>query len=453
MVAISPKVSYDRFDLQAVLTFPYAGNYQVYHKWKLSLFNSTREWHCFLWGETNGKKGSSEIVTCLLKYIGSLNPAVDHLVLYAATCGGQNRNQSVLPSLFYTVNTAPNLDIIDLKLMESGHSYLEADSIIHATIIYTHNTRILTAAVMGGRGIECYCCKKNINRRYDETLECSACTLFYHRTCTNVDLDYYRKLLDEKTKWECDSCITLSSNDSDQNVNKQISPAKMSPGNLPKVTDDLNLNLDLSLSVPKIQYLGRENEFLRIKNLLLKKLVQEMEDKNKLLQEKLENLSVKDKEVPEAPIEIKSTVIDLESPSVSEKQPLNLKRKTAYSEVAGTSKKINDIQKLGAQEINTPVAHVSTGKVATKSNNNVVDESDHGFIMVKNKRKRKVRPSIVGTDTENTLGFESGVGKTWLYLGRVKNSVDSEIVVKYIKTKLKDDEDILCEEVNQLGIL
>lgn len=111
--------------------------------------------------------------------------------------------------------------------------------------------------------------------------------------------------------------------------------------------------------------------------------------------------------------------------------------------------KNKDLQKLDTQEINKPVEKVSTDNVAIKDNS--INEDNDGFIMVQTKRNRRVRPSTVGTGTENSHGFESGVVRTWLYLGRVKKSVDNEIVVKYIKTKLKDDEDVLCEEVNPLG--
>lgn len=88
---------YVSFDLQAVLTLPFAGDCQIYYKRKLSLYNfnifdSMKQGTCFLWDETNGKKGSSEIGTCLLNYIKSISPDVEHIVLYADTCGGQNRN-------------------------------------------------------------------------------------------------------------------------------------------------------------------------------------------------------------------------------------------------------------------------------------------------------------------------------------------------------------------------
>lgn len=79
---------------------------------------------CFLnWDETNGKKGSSEIDTCLLNYINSISPDVEHIVLYADTW---NRNQNILASLIFAMNKheyieCKNLKKIDLKLMESEH--------------------------------------------------------------------------------------------------------------------------------------------------------------------------------------------------------------------------------------------------------------------------------------------------------------------------------------------
>jgi len=88
---------------------------------------------CFVWDETNGKKGSNEIGSCLLKYIFNLPDSVTHIIAFSDTCGGQNQNQFVCTSLLYAVNTKPNLAIIDFKFMESSHSYLECDS-MHATI-------------------------------------------------------------------------------------------------------------------------------------------------------------------------------------------------------------------------------------------------------------------------------------------------------------------------------
>ncbi|KAE9528873.1 hypothetical protein AGLY_012448 [Aphis glycines] len=133
---ISKTMIYASFDLQAVLTLPYAGDAQIYFSIKLSIMNFTvydsrKKGICYLWDETHGKKGSVEIKTCLLKYLKSLPGEIEHVVFYA--CGGQNRNQNVFADLLYAVNTVGNIKKVDLKFMESGHSYLEADS-IHATI-------------------------------------------------------------------------------------------------------------------------------------------------------------------------------------------------------------------------------------------------------------------------------------------------------------------------------
>ena len=92
------------------------------------------EGFCYFWNETCGQKGSSEGATILIKYLNGLPDHVKHVVFYCDTCGGQNRNATVIPALHYFVssNESP-ISVIDLKFMESGHSQMEVDS-IHAAI-------------------------------------------------------------------------------------------------------------------------------------------------------------------------------------------------------------------------------------------------------------------------------------------------------------------------------
>jgi len=47
---------------------------------------------CYCWTEVDGKGGSSEIGTCIYKWLTSLPDSVDEVVMYSDTCGGQNRN-------------------------------------------------------------------------------------------------------------------------------------------------------------------------------------------------------------------------------------------------------------------------------------------------------------------------------------------------------------------------
>lgn len=99
-----------------------------------------------MWDETNGKKGSNEIASCIVKYFQKLPPLVTSVTSFSDTCGGQNSNRNIAAAMVWSVNNVGNLERIDLKYMESGHSYLDADS-IHGRIeearkhkrIYTPN--------------------------------------------------------------------------------------------------------------------------------------------------------------------------------------------------------------------------------------------------------------------------------------------------------------------------
>ncbi|XP_039297599.1 uncharacterized protein LOC120354460 [Nilaparvata lugens] len=127
------------FDMQAILNLPTAGDAQIYYKRKLSVFNFTiydsfnGDGYCYVWDEINGCKGASEVGTCLLEYLKNLPQSVRKVTSYSDTCGGQNRNKFTATALLYAVNKFENIEVFDMKFMESGHSYLEADS-MHATI-------------------------------------------------------------------------------------------------------------------------------------------------------------------------------------------------------------------------------------------------------------------------------------------------------------------------------
>ncbi|KAJ8890176.1 hypothetical protein PR048_009683 [Dryococelus australis] len=65
-------------------------------------------------------------------YLFQLPVSITHVISLSDTRGGQNRNQFIDIAILYAVNKLSHLKIINMKIMESGHSYLEADS-IHAT--------------------------------------------------------------------------------------------------------------------------------------------------------------------------------------------------------------------------------------------------------------------------------------------------------------------------------
>lgn len=130
------------FDLQAVLTTPCSLVSELYYSRKLCCYNLTiyslsdKQVFCHLWDETQGKRGSCEIATCLMKNTVSICSAsnqVKEITYYSDTCGGQNRNQFVTASFLYTISQIPQLQTISHKFLQSGHSQMECDS-VHSTI-------------------------------------------------------------------------------------------------------------------------------------------------------------------------------------------------------------------------------------------------------------------------------------------------------------------------------
>lgn len=130
------------FDLQAVLSVPCSLVGDLYYKRKLSCYNlsfynlGSGSVQCYLWDESQGGRGSCDIGTCLYYYISSIASGVSPVktvTLYSDTCGGQNRNQFTAAALHYTLMSLPNLQVINHKFFESGHSQMESDS-VHAAI-------------------------------------------------------------------------------------------------------------------------------------------------------------------------------------------------------------------------------------------------------------------------------------------------------------------------------
>lgn len=129
------------FDLQAILQIPNTNVGLFYYTRKLTLYNLTiyenalpNEAYCFTWSEVHGKKGSSEIGSILYHYLTYCLPKEIKVSMFSDTCGGQNRNQYVASVLLWLVmQEDTHLDIIEHKFLESGHSYMEADS-MHSAI-------------------------------------------------------------------------------------------------------------------------------------------------------------------------------------------------------------------------------------------------------------------------------------------------------------------------------
>lgn len=128
------------FDLQQVLTAPRLFNGASYYKRKLNCYNLTvyelqsNRGFCYFWHEGESGRGSNEIASCVLKYLRQVDEeGKKHVVLFSDTCGGQNRNKIFSTALIHFIATSKNIEKIEHKYFESGHSQMECDS-MHSAI-------------------------------------------------------------------------------------------------------------------------------------------------------------------------------------------------------------------------------------------------------------------------------------------------------------------------------
>ncbi|XP_074026750.1 uncharacterized protein [Leptinotarsa decemlineata] len=125
---------------KAVLQIPCSNVSPMYYSRKICVYNLTiynsappNDAYCYCWSELNGKRGSSKIGSCLYLHLTKNLPShVKEVSLWSDTCRGQNRNRHVAALLIYVVQFS-QLETIQHNCLESGHSYMEADS-MHSAI-------------------------------------------------------------------------------------------------------------------------------------------------------------------------------------------------------------------------------------------------------------------------------------------------------------------------------
>lgn len=129
------------FDLQKVLNTPHSKSVTLFYSRKYSYYNEsvyengTRNGYCFLWGETDGKRGCNEIATVLFQYLARVDQrgTCSSISLYCDSCAGQNRNRAVLSALKFFLETAVFIKKIKITYLLPGHTMMPVDS-IHSTI-------------------------------------------------------------------------------------------------------------------------------------------------------------------------------------------------------------------------------------------------------------------------------------------------------------------------------
>ena len=136
------------FDLENVFSLPRANVSTFFYKRKLSVFHMTA--HCSIgkksygaiWHEALMGRSGNDIASTVMKILDEIvndykdDVRIRHIILWSDSCVPQNRNSYFSSAIKCFMNDHPEVEIIEQKFCEPGHSNIQEVDNLHSRIEY-----------------------------------------------------------------------------------------------------------------------------------------------------------------------------------------------------------------------------------------------------------------------------------------------------------------------------
>jgi len=141
----NPNTAVVCFDLQNVITLPHAYASNFFYKRKFNFYNLTadcrvnkvRSVYCCVWAENTAGRGGNEIASGLVNILENVvrdNAEIVKIIVWSDSCVPQNRNSFMAFALSSFLSKNPNIQLIEQKFCEPGHSSIQEVDNVHSNI-------------------------------------------------------------------------------------------------------------------------------------------------------------------------------------------------------------------------------------------------------------------------------------------------------------------------------